>query len=80
MKPRKKDQVRDQVFENTFLVDSDRNAILAGLAITAMLHNRLVNKYWQLMQLPLFWVQESKTEIPLAEKRRYLLRKVKEAV
>lgn len=54
VQPSKTNHSGGHSFENTFLVDPDTTAILAGLPITKMLHNRVFKEYWPLTDLSLF--------------------------
>lgn len=56
LKPSKKDQSG----EKTFLVDPNRSAISAVLAINTILHTRVIGEEWPLMKTPLFWDPETK--------------------
>lgn len=79
MKPSKTDPSGEQAFKKTFLVDPDKKAVSAGLAITTILHTRGIKEGGPVTKLPLFLDPETGKEVKIAASHIYLARKVKQA-
>lgn len=79
LKPCKTDPSGERRFENTFLVDGDRNVICTEISISSLPKISGYKDHWDLINMPLLAEPDSENEITIANFINYKAEKVKAA-